>query len=430
MGGRDPRGPFELEPPNPDPALALTLHQGGIIDTPAGEWWGFSMQDHNSVGRLTSLSPVTWKDGWPYFGLPGNLTRTPRTWVKPDTGEPPSAATSPYDRGDDFAGPKLQRVWQWNHAPLDGQWSLTERPGSLRLHAQPAADFWRARNTLTQRAVGPQSMVTVELDGSRMQPGDTAGLGLLNLPWAWIGLVRDGAGLVLAQFDQMTGRSARAVTDGARVWLRVECDFDTEKARFSYSPDGRAYTPLGAEFTMVFQLKTFQGVRYALFHYNSAGRTGGAADFARFQVHEARPRGLTVRIPIGQRIRLSALRGGDGVAVRDGSLRSSPRESEWTVFRVVDCGRGRIALEAGAGEFVSVGGSGTADEVRMRKTQPGLEETFQWVDLGRGETLLMSLATHRYLRVPLEPGPLSADHPGAEPGGSDGAGFRWTAVEP
>src|SRR5438270_13476488 len=39
--------------------------------------WGFSMQDHNSVGRLTSLFAVTWADGWPYFGLPGNLKRTP-----------------------------------------------------------------------------------------------------------------------------------------------------------------------------------------------------------------------------------------------------------------------------------------------------------------------------------------------------------------
>ena len=54
----------------------------------SGEWWGFSMMDYNSVGRLTALSPVTWKDGWPYFGLPGNLGRTPRTWVKPETAEP------------------------------------------------------------------------------------------------------------------------------------------------------------------------------------------------------------------------------------------------------------------------------------------------------------------------------------------------------
>ena len=109
--GYRPRGrrlapPYEISPPDSSERLSLTLHQGGIIDTPSGEWWGFSMQDHNSVGRLTSLSPVTWVDGWPYFGLPGNLKRSPSTWVKPNTGrvEP---ITAPYDRSDNFSGPKL-----------------------------------------------------------------------------------------------------------------------------------------------------------------------------------------------------------------------------------------------------------------------------------------------------------------------------------
>ena len=76
---------FELVPPAPRQTGATPMHQGGIVQTPAGEWWGFSMMDHNSVGRLTCLSPVTWKDGWPYFGLPGNLLRTPATWIKPKT---------------------------------------------------------------------------------------------------------------------------------------------------------------------------------------------------------------------------------------------------------------------------------------------------------------------------------------------------------
>jgi beta-xylosidase len=120
---------------------------------------GALMMDYNSVGRLTCLSPVTWQDGWPYFGLPGNLKRTPRTWVKPNTGHtsPPSA---PYERSDDFSGPKLKDVWQWNHVPDDTKWSLIERPGFLRLHSLPASDLWWARNTLTQRAIGPVSIPT------------------------------------------------------------------------------------------------------------------------------------------------------------------------------------------------------------------------------------------------------------------------------
>jgi beta-xylosidase len=67
------------------------------------------MMDYNSVGRLVALSPVTWKDGWPYFGLPVNLGRTPRTWVKPDTGVT-SEPFAPYERNDDFAGSKLKPI--------------------------------------------------------------------------------------------------------------------------------------------------------------------------------------------------------------------------------------------------------------------------------------------------------------------------------
>jgi xylan 1,4-beta-xylosidase len=43
--------PFELNPPYSSERLSLALHQGGIIDTPSAEWWGFSIQDHNSGGR-------------------------------------------------------------------------------------------------------------------------------------------------------------------------------------------------------------------------------------------------------------------------------------------------------------------------------------------------------------------------------------------
>jgi xylan 1,4-beta-xylosidase len=148
--------PFDVAPPNTTDGGRMSLHQGGIVQTASGEWWGFSMMDYNSVGRLLGLSPVTWKDGWPYFGLPGNLGRTPRTWIKPNTGSssPPSA---PYQRNDDFSGPKLANAWQWNHVPVHASWSLSERPGFLRLHSLPATDFFGARNTLTQRAVGPVS---------------------------------------------------------------------------------------------------------------------------------------------------------------------------------------------------------------------------------------------------------------------------------
>src|SRR6185503_20003975 len=83
--GSGPEHGFQLTPPRPNQIAPMPMHQGGIVQTQTGEWWGLSMMDHNSIGRLTCLSPITWKDGWPFFGLPGNLQRTPVTWVKPKT---------------------------------------------------------------------------------------------------------------------------------------------------------------------------------------------------------------------------------------------------------------------------------------------------------------------------------------------------------
>ena len=419
--------PFEITPPNAGERAGLTLHQGGIIDTVKGEWWGFSMQDHNSVGRLTSLSPVTWSDGWPYFGLPGNLTRTPKTWIKPDTGyvEP---ITAPYDRSDDFSKSKLQEVWQWNHAPDDAKWSLTERPGYLRLHSLPAKDFWWARNSLTQRAVGPESTATTDLDGAGLQPGDVAGLALLNLLYSWLGVERGPEGFALAFFDQTSGESKRERLLNPRVKLRVHCNFDLDTAQFSYSTGGREFQTIGSELKLPFQLKTFQGVRYTLFHFNTGGNPGGQADFDSFAVAEPRPRGLTKPIPYGRRISFADLSNGNVLAVVDGRLQSIAPTGQPASLRVVDRGSGRIALQTPAGAYISVGGAGAAGEVTVKVGKPGDAETFQWVDLQRGDTLLMSLATHRYLVAPRMAGPLAADHPGPAPDRKDGSCLEWRIV--
>jgi len=425
--GRRLAPPFVINPPDSSERHSLDLHQGGIVDTPSGEWWGFSMQDHNSVGRLTSLSPVTWENGWPYFGLPGNLKRTPSIWVKPNTGHV-DPISSPYVRSDDFSGPKLQNVWQWNHVPDDTQWSLSERPGYLRLHSLPAGDFWWARNSLTQRAIGPESTATAELDGAGLKSGDVAGLALLNSPYAWLGLLRDDNGYAIAQYDQITGNTVREPLSSPHLWLRAHCDFDTEIAKFSYSSNGKDFKPIGPDFVMAFQLTTFQGIRYTLFNYNTGGAPGGRADFNYFQVEEPRPRGLTRPIPVSQSITLTDLANGNALAVVDGKLQSVSGTGNATTFKVLDRGTGRISLQTKDGKYVSVGGEGKSGEVTVKAGKPGDAETFQWVDLQRGDTLFLSLATHRYIVAPKDPGVVAADHAGPAPDRKDGSCFAWKAA--
>lgn len=400
------RPPFQISEPDNSRLGRCAIHQGGIVDTPTGEWWGFSMMDANSVGRLTALSPITWKDGWPYFGLPGNLGRTPRTWVKPKTGAV-SAPRAPYQRSDDFAKPTLQPVWQWNHVPVDGKWSLTERPGFLRLHALPAADLWQARNTLTQRAVGPRSTVTAILDAAKLQPGDVAGLALFNRPYAWLALERGEGGFQITQFDEVTGKTVREPISQHRVWLRAECDFLKNEAVFRYSKDGKTFTAIGEPHKMAYGLITFQGVRYSLFAYHAKPESdGGMADFDSLQVEEPqRP-----AIPFRKRIQVSS--------VGPASASPLPARGQYTVQ---DQGLGRVALCSGK-ECLSVDTSG---RVALRRGKPGAAETFQWMQTFDGDLLLMSLATNRFLRVDAATGQIVADSPGPRPDGSDGVRFRW-----
>ena len=216
--------------------------------------------------------------------------------------------------------------------PDDTKWSLTERPGFLRLHSLPATDFWWARNSLTQRAIGPQSTPTTVLETAGMKPGDVAGLALLNRPYAWIGVRRGDDGFWLEQFDQLTSDTARVRLDGGRVWLRAECDFLAEQCALSYTTDGTHFTPLGAPFATIFQLKTFQGVRYALFNYNARGAAGGYADFDAMRVDEPHPRGLTRPIPVGRTITLRAA-GRDTPFALEGRRASRWSIASWVASR-------------------------------------------------------------------------------------------------
>jgi xylan 1,4-beta-xylosidase len=415
-GGRDAKPPYEIKPGNPHATGKISLHQGGIIQTPLGEWWGYSMIDANSVGRLTALSPVTWKDGWPYFGLTRNPGRTPRTWVKPKTREI-QLITAPYERNDEFSGGVLKPIWQWNHVPVSGAWSLAERKGFLTLNALPATSLWDARNTLTQRAIGPESSPVALLDASALVEGDVAGLALFNRPYAWIGVEKSAGKLSILQFDEQTGRETRRALDATRVWLRADCDFMAERASFSYSLDGRSFESVGAPFTTVFQLTTFQGVRYALFSYSLTGKAGGAANFDSFEVRQPHPQGLRRPIPLGKSVRLVSAGQDYGLAIG-----SQPEAGAASSLRIVDRSLGRVALKQG-NRFLSIDERGAAS---LTRAKPGDGESFQWIETPGGDLVLMSLRSHRFLRIDPQSRKVDATSPGPRPDGGDGSRFVWS----
>jgi xylan 1,4-beta-xylosidase len=428
----------------------LWLHQGGMVDTPSGEWWSVIMSDHGSAGRMVSLVPITWDNEFPLIGLPGNLRKAPNTWIKPNTGYSQDPKPT-FIHDDSFDSGKLNPLWQWNHVPDDTKWSLAEKPGVLRLHSLPANNFYSARNSICQRPPGPESIMTVELDASGLVAGDTAGLALLSSPYAWIGVVKTAEGTTLQMLDATgsgggpRGGPAASATPASpptvgpanppkRLWLRVACNFDSDQAIFSWSADGKEFTPLGKPFTMTFQLRTFQGVRPSLFNFNTTGQPGGYVDFDNYTVDEPRARGIEREIPLGKTVTLTS--GADGsflAADLDSStlvnVPAADGISANTRFQVIDLGQGRVALKAANGKVVSV----SPESVVLKDlagNKPGDAESFQWVNLMRGDTMLMSVVSHRYLTTkPNEPGPVTVSCTGPTAARKGGECFKWKAVE-
>jgi xylan 1,4-beta-xylosidase len=110
--------------------------------------------------------------------------------------------------------------------------------------------------------------------------------------------------------------------------------------------------------------------------------------------------------------------------VRAGRLAVVPA-AEAARFTVVDRGLGRAALRAVDGRVVTVG---SAEAVGLGPDVAGPATGFQWTENVYGDLILLSLATHRHLRI--EPGTraLTADHPGPEPARNDGSCFEWSIV--
>ncbi len=92
----------------------------------------------------------------------------------------------------------------------------------------------------------------------------------------------------------------------------------------------------------------------------------------------------------------------------------------------MDLGLGRVALKCSNGKVVSVSSPERIVLKDLGGTRPGEAETFQWINLMRGDTMLMSLTNHRYLAtMPNAPGPVTATATGPTPARKGGGCFKW-----
>ena len=250
------------------------LHQGGMVQLKNGDWWFIIMQDRGPIGRVPCLMPVKWEDGWPMLGTEG---KDVITYPKPNVGKTYPVmvpATS-----DEFKGKKLGLQWQWNHNPDDTKWTLTERPGYMRLKASQAKSLKEARNTLTQRVQGPSSEGSVLVDITGLKDGNVAGFGVFQFPYAYVAVQQEGADRKIVMCNDGEIVETVDALKGNKIWIRARVMDKDFTARFYYSLDGKTYSPIGNELKMGLGLD-WTANRFALFNYSTkANGVGGYADF-------------------------------------------------------------------------------------------------------------------------------------------------------
>lgn len=275
-------GPYEGRVALQDIGVA----QGGLIDTPEGKWYAYLFRDFGAVGRIPYLLPVVWEDGWPVLGVkakvPVNLD------LPPNSGLIPGIVSS-----DEFTRRKgeapLPLVWQWNHNPVLQLWSVSERKGYLRLRTgRIDTAFPSARNTLTQRTIGPTCTGMTSLDISNMKDGDFAGLCLLQKNYGLIGVRSERNRKLIVMQNESTGTTNEVeikLPGQGNVFFKAVCDFKNMKdsAHFSYSTDGKNWTPFGTPLRMSYTLPHFMGYRFGLFNY-ATRQIGGYVDFDFFRI--------------------------------------------------------------------------------------------------------------------------------------------------
>lgn len=269
--------------------------QGGVVDTPEGDWYMMLFQDLGAVGRLPVLVPFKWEDDFPVIG---ENKKMPMDFSvqKIDTREyPPLVGSDDFrEKQDNFFG--IQSFWQFNHEPDEDTYRIDIAKGFYELSNQTVVDnLTQARNTLTQRMLYPYSSAEVTIECTDIKEGDVTGMCALQGAYGFIGVTKRNDKLyVIMNSVRPLGQDINAngylpekewetiELDQSTVTFKVGADFrqGIDEARFYYKQDNK-YKKIGPPHKLFFRLDHFTGCRYGLFSYATQS-TGGISRFSQF----------------------------------------------------------------------------------------------------------------------------------------------------
>jgi len=234
-------------------------HQGAWVDTPSGESWFIHFQDQGAYGRVVHLQPMRWLNDWPVIGIDpdGDGTGEPVVKFRKPNAGPNLQIETPVE-SDEFVADRLGLQWQWQANPQPGWAFPSAADGELRLFSVPlpagAKNLWDAPNLLLQKFSAPSFAATTKVTFNALNDGERTGLIVMGLDYGYVSVQKKQNGLYVAQAicrnaDKGTPeqQGAEVKVDGNSVWLRVSVR-ENGICSFSFSLDGKVFTPLGEPF--------------------------------------------------------------------------------------------------------------------------------------------------------------------------------------
>ena len=253
-------------------------HQGAYVETPDGQGWFVHFQADGAHGRIVHLEPVRWKEDWPVIGDdPEGASAGQPVPSGPVPDDVQAASQQRPQTFDEFNEDKLAPQWEWNHNPDDAHWSLSARPGFLRIIPTHADGLLSARNTLTECMQDNSFEFTTRIDLAGMKSGVHAGLAMFEKSASGLEVVQAGSERRLF-FFHLQNRTPGPVLRQGILQLRVHVDGD--EAHYSYSlDDGKSFQDLGTATPIRFSW--WKGSRPAVFAYTTEQTDdgSGAVDF-------------------------------------------------------------------------------------------------------------------------------------------------------
>lgn len=263
-------------------------HQGAWVETQTGESWFIHFQDKGAYGRIVHLEPMTWKNDFPVIGADadGDGTGEPvMTYKKPNVGKTYPIETPP--DSDEFDSAKLGWQWQWHTNPDPTGAFLFPEKGVLKMFSVPLPEnfvnFRDVPNLLLQKFPAEKFTVSTKVSLAPRFEGEKFGLIVMGLDYSYLSVTNKQGKLFVAQTTVHDADKGTPEKEFESVEIKEKTFYLRVKVEsgaicsFSFSSDGKAFTPVGTAFKA--REGRWIGAKVGLFFvrsgkFNDAGSAG------------------------------------------------------------------------------------------------------------------------------------------------------------